>query len=107
MHRTPISPTGVTHAQSQTPSAAGPAAVHRRRRPGRGRRRSAAAPARRARAKLDTNGDGVIDRAEAAKAPRLAAQFDTLDKNKDGKLSRDELPRWHGKRHGRGPAAVR
>jgi Ca2+-binding EF-hand superfamily protein len=55
------------------------------------------------RAKLDTNGDGVIDRAEAAKAPRLAAQFDTLDKNKDGKLSRDELPRWHGKRHGRGP----
>lgn len=55
------------------------------------------------RAKLDTNGDGVIDRAEAAKTPRLAAQFDTLDKNKDGKLSRDELPRWHGKRHGRGP----
>lgn len=55
------------------------------------------------RAKLDANGDGVIDRAEAAKAPRLAAQFDTLDKNKDGKLSRDELPRWHGKRHGRGP----
>lgn len=55
------------------------------------------------RAKLDTNGDGVIDRAEAAKAPHLAAQFDTLDKNKDGKLSRDELPRWHGKRHGRGP----
>ncbi|MGE8207957.1 MAG: EF-hand domain-containing protein [Stenotrophomonas rhizophila] len=54
------------------------------------------------RAKLDANGDGVIDRAEAAKAPRLAAQFDTLDKNKDGKLSRDELPRWHGKRHGRG-----
>jgi hypothetical protein len=28
-----------------------------------------------ARAKLDTNGDGFIDRAEAAKAPRLAAQF--------------------------------
>ncbi|MCF7751995.1 EF-hand domain-containing protein [Bacillus subtilis subsp. subtilis] len=54
------------------------------------------------RARLDTNGDGVIDRAEAAKAPRLAAQFDTLDKNKDGTLSRDELPRWHGKRDGRG-----
>lgn len=43
--------------------------------------------------KLDSNGDGVIDRAEAAKAPRLAQNFDTLDKNKDGKLSRDELPK--------------
>lgn len=60
------------------------------------------APAQR-HAKLDTNGDGVIDRSEAAANPRLAAKFDALDKNKDGKLSRDELPRWkHGRRGGPG-----
>jgi len=49
--------------------------------------------------KLDSNGDGVIDRAEAAKAPKLAQNFDTLDKNKDGKLSRDELPKRGDFRH--------
>lgn len=53
-------------------------------------------------AKLDTNGDGVIDRSEAAANPRLAAKFDELDKNKDGKLSRDELPRWQHGRRGHG-----
>lgn len=63
----------------------------------------AAKDARPARAKLDANGDGVIDRAEAAKAPRLAEKFDSLDKNKDGKLSAEERPhregmRGHGKR---------
>jgi Ca2+-binding EF-hand superfamily protein len=53
--------------------------------------------------KLDANGDGVIDRAEAAKAPRLAQQFDQLDKNHDGKLSADERPRMpRGPRDGRG-----
>ncbi|MBK0056902.1 EF-hand domain-containing protein [Stenotrophomonas sp. S39] len=63
---------------------------------------AANAPAQR-HAKLDTNGDGVIDRSEAAANPRLAAKFDALDKNKDGKLSRDELPRWkHGRRGGHG-----
>ncbi|MBH1662801.1 EF-hand domain-containing protein [Stenotrophomonas maltophilia] len=61
-----------------------------------------ATPAQRP-AKLDTNGDGMIDRSEAAANPRLAAKFDELDKNKDGKLSRDELPRWqHGRRGGHG-----
>ena len=34
-----------------------------------------AAPAR---VKLDANGDGAIDRAEAAKAPRLAQGFDRM-----------------------------
>ena len=35
----------------------------------------------------------MIDRTEAAAHPRLAARFDTLDKNKDGKLAGDEMPR--------------
>ncbi|SOD57610.1 EF hand [Pseudoxanthomonas wuyuanensis] len=55
------------------------------------------------RIKLDANGDGFIDRAEAAAHPRLAAMFDELDKNKDGKLSADERPqrdgRWGHKGH--------
>ncbi len=62
-------------------------------------------PERPARVKLDADGDGTIDRAEAAQFPRLAARFDQLDKNKDGKLDKGELPR-HGKRchggHGKG-----
>lgn len=51
----------------------------------------------RPRMNLDTNHDGVIDRAEAAKAPKLAARFNQLDANKDGKLSADELPQMGGK----------
>lgn len=53
------------------------------------------------RVQLDTNKDGVIDRAEAAKAPKLLQRFDQLDKNKDGKLSADERPQMGGK-HRRG-----
>jgi Ca2+-binding EF-hand superfamily protein len=45
------------------------------------------------RMQLDANQDGVIDRAEAAKAPRLASMFEQLDKDKDGKLSAGERPR--------------
>lgn len=40
----------------------------------------------------DANGDGVVTKAEAAQFPRLAGQFDQLDRNKDGKLAADELP---------------
>ena len=53
-------------------------------------------------ARLDANADGVIDRAEAAKSPRLAEHFDKLDRNADGRLSADERPqhRRKGMRHG-------
>jgi Ca2+-binding EF-hand superfamily protein len=56
------------------------------------------------RMQLDVNQDGVIDRTEAAKAPKLAARFDQLDTNKDGKLSADELSHMRGKHDGRGMA---
>ncbi|QIL20092.1 EF-hand domain-containing protein [Thermomonas sp. HDW16] len=52
-----------------------------------------------ARMQLDTNKDGAIDRAEAAKAPKLAEKFDQLDTNKDGKLSADERMQMRGMRH--------
>jgi Ca2+-binding EF-hand superfamily protein len=48
--------------------------------------------------KLEANGDGVIDRAEAAAHPRLAEKFDQLDRNGDGKLERGEFRRGHGER---------
>lgn len=52
--------------------------------------------------RIDANGDGVIDRAEAAKSPRLAAEFDQLDINKDGKLSASERPQRAHVKHGGG-----
>ncbi|MBN8262069.1 MAG: hypothetical protein J0L59_07075 [Xanthomonadales bacterium] len=54
--------------------------------------RPAAGPAR-----PDANGDGIIDRSEAAAFPKLASRFDQLDKDKDGKLTAAERPQ-----HGRG-----
>lgn len=54
-----------------------------------------------ARVQVDANRDGFIDRAEAAKMPRLAARFDQMDKNKDGRLGADERPKA-GMRHKRG-----
>jgi Ca2+-binding EF-hand superfamily protein len=52
------------------------------------------------RVELDVNGDGAIDRSEAAKSPRFAEHFDRIDKNHDGRISADERPQ-RGK-HGRG-----
>lgn len=41
---------------------------------------------------LDTDGDQQLSRAEIGdKLPRLAADFDRLDSNRDGKLSREEI----------------
>ena len=51
-------------------------------------------------AKIDTNGDGAIDRAEAAAHPRLARHFDTMDKNGDGRIDAGERPQWKKGRGG-------
>lgn len=54
-----------------------------------------------ARATLDANGDGAIDRAEAAKHPRFARHFDRMDKDGDGRIDASERPHRHGMKHGR------
>ena len=44
----------------------------------------------------DTNGDGLISRAEAAASlPRISKHFDEIDANKDGQLSREEMRAFH------------
>lgn len=70
----------LTFAQTTSPAAGKPAPRH---------------------AKIDANGDGVIDRSEAAKAPKFAGQFDKLDTNKDGRITADERPQ-RGMRDGKG-----
>lgn len=51
-----------------------------------------AAPGKPRHAKIDTNGDGVIDRSEAAANPRMAEHFERMDKNKDGRIDASERP---------------
>lgn len=51
----------------------------------------------------DTDGNGMLSRAEAEKGmPRLARNFDRIDSNKDGQLSRDELAAARKAREGAG-----
>jgi hypothetical protein len=46
----------------------------------------------------DTNGDGLISKAEAqASLPRLYKHFDEIDTNHDGQISPDELKAAHQK----------
>lgn len=52
-------------------------------------------------AKVDANGDGIIERSEAAKVPRFAEHFDKLDANKDGRITAEERPQ-RGARGGKG-----
>jgi len=52
--------------------------------------------------KIDTDGNGMISRAEAAGAPDLAANFDLIDANHDGQITPDELRAWN---RGRGTRA--
>jgi Ca2+-binding EF-hand superfamily protein len=61
--------------------------------------------------KADADGSGTLSRAEVEKSmPRLAKQFDQIDTNKDGQLSRDELKAWrktHKHAHKKGNTAER
>jgi hypothetical protein len=43
---------------------------------------------------LDRNGDGYVDRKEAAAARGLPAGFERLDRNGDARLDRVEFARW-------------
>lgn len=70
---------------------------------------AAPAAAKPAAARMDSNGDGVIDRKEAAAHPRLAQRFNDLDKNSDGKLSKEEMPaprHYGGRRDGHGHGSM-
>lgn len=43
---------------------------------------------------LDANGDGVVDRNEAGIERELRRHFDSVDRDRDGVLDREELVDW-------------
>ena len=51
---------------------------------------------------LDVNNDQMISRDEAKGRPRLAKNFDAIDTNKDGQLSRAELKAYRQAHKGEG-----
>ncbi len=66
-----------------------------------------AGPGRHGMTQLDANGDGAIDRHEAAASPRFAEHFERIDKNGDGRITADERPARKHRRGGRGGALER
>jgi len=48
----------------------------------------------------DTNGDGMLSRAEAAALPRIAKHFDEIDANHDNQITAEELKAFHEKMRG-------
>lgn len=55
-------------------------------------------------ADADSNGDGMISRAEAEQGlPMIAKRFDTMDSDQDGKISQQELFRLSQRRHETSP----
>ena len=48
----------------------------------------------------DTNGDGMLNRAEAAALPRILKHFDEIDTNHDNQITADELRAFHEKMRG-------
>lgn len=53
-----------------------------------------------ARAPMDANNDGFVSREEATSFPRLAAQFDAADTDKDGRLDAAEMQAHREAMHG-------
>lgn len=96
--------TGAAFAAAQAPDAQVQGTQAQASEAGKAKAPGVRADGRKARPRLDANGDGFIDRTEAAKSPRLAEKFDQLDADKDGRLGPGEFKRegrrgWHGQ-HG-------